>query len=175
MHVHGPGQRRIARRAELHGRHVDDVRQPRQVLDGACDRAGRRRSSRRLRPPEPRARRDRRSARPRPPLARRRALGHSGERRPHLAGDAEDQDVARRLWRDRQTSSGVGSLRRSSSASTEAKRLGRIEALMPSSRGTQVECGPSGLPASVAWRRNPSRHRPRSRDRRANRVRAVHL
>ena len=94
VHVHGPGQRRIARGAELHGGHVDDVVEPRQRLHGApveqvaCDRL----DAGLLEPGAGRSVREARHADD--ALVGRRPLGHARERRPHLAGDAEHEDVA---------------------------------------------------------------------------------
>ena len=94
VHVHGPGQRRIARGAELHGRHVDEVVELRQRFDAAAveqialdrldtcliERAADGRVG------EARHADD--------ALLGRGPLGHAGERRAHLAGDAENEDVA---------------------------------------------------------------------------------
>ena len=99
VHVHGPRQRRIAGRAELHGGHVDDIGQLRQGLDGAAVQqvAGDGLDADRLQADahgligEPSHADD--------ALVRRRPLRHPGQRRPHLAGDAEDEDVAVKPWR----------------------------------------------------------------------------
>ena len=126
MHVHGPGQRRIARRAELHGRHEDDVGELGQRLHRppieqiAGDRLDARRSRARSRTAGIGEARDADDA-----LVRRGPLGQARQRRPHLAGDAENDDVAGQRARDRRPAPGVGSVMKSSSAATLSKRSGR--------------------------------------------------
>ncbi len=94
VHVHGPGQRRIAGGPELHGGHVDHVGEFRQRLDRPPVEqiAGDGLDARRL---ERGARRRIGEARdPNHALLRCRPFGQARQRRPHLAGNAEDENVA---------------------------------------------------------------------------------
>ncbi len=65
---------------------------------------------------------------------RRGALGQARQRRPHLAGDAEDQEVAFD-GAELVDQGAVGRVRNSSSASTDAKRSGRAEGSRNSTGG----------------------------------------
>ena len=94
VHVHGPGQRRIARGAELHGGHVDEVVELRQRFDAAAIEQI---ALDRLHACLIERARDGRVGEARhadDALFGRSPLGHAGERRPHLAGNAENEDVA---------------------------------------------------------------------------------
>ena len=108
--VHRPRQRRRAAGAELVAGGEDDVRRVGQRGDLRRGRAGRRRSSRR----RCAASRSRTAAVAEAGDAddaarRRRALGQARQRRPHLAGDAEDQEIAldrRQVVDERRASAG---------------------------------------------------------------------
>src|SRR5690606_9030105 len=94
MHVHRPGQRLVAARAELSAGHEDHVLRLRQGLHLLrVEQVGRDR----LDTPAFKLSTERGFAEPGNadhPLLRRGAAGKARQRRSHLAADAEDQDVA---------------------------------------------------------------------------------